>query len=381
MLFCQQERIHATNQMKRKIIFLIFVSVFTLLIIFIVLQIKESRNIKLNDIGNANENYICYFDNEYYYVGNDSVYTESECMINTFNHTLIYSDDESLFVYNNNKITEYNNLLSIKSEYNFSFNINKFIIYENNIICIDSEAQYHVIDRLTSNEVHTNHVETFRIESIGKNISLYCYSDFTVCLDETHDTISILDHSDGLIMEAIKDYSNHIPLLSENYLFCTSKTNTNTIILYKYDIFNNNDDNNMILPKHYLLTSLFSKNKKIYFIGTEEPDSPYLSPDESSNLLYHKKDCLTIIDAENFNIINQNFTRQYEKILYVDEYKTITYYNKKYIIYENSSWKELSVQDAKGLASGEVYYFISCRDYLFIFNGNSGKLIDKISII
>lgn len=367
------------KSMKKKIGFLPLMLIFVLVLIFTlsILQIKKNKNIKLNYI--ANENYICYFDQKYYYIGNEGVYSENKCIIKTSNNTLIYSNNESLFVYDNYKITEYSNLLSIKSEYNFEFNIIKFIIYENNIICIDSESQYHVIDRLTSNELSANNVETLMIKSIDKNISFYYYPNFTICLDESHDTISILNNSNGLVLETIKNYSNHILLLSENYLFCTSRTNTNAIVLYKHDILNNND-NSITLPKHYLLTSLFGKNNQIYFIGTEEPDSPYLPPSEYSNLLYHKKDCLTIIDAKNFNIINQNFTHQYEKILYVDEYKTITYYKKKYITYENSNWKELSTQDAKELTSGEIYNFISCNNYLFVFNGVSGQLVDRIKI-
>ena len=73
-------------------------------------------------------------------------------------------------------------------------------------------------------------------------------------------------------------------------------------------------------------------------------------------------------------------THSGEKVIYLDNKKAITYYKKKYIFYSIDSWKKIKSIDADEIKNYGFYTFESCGDYIFIFDDNTGGLINRISI-
>ena len=74
-------------------------------------------------------------------------------------------------------------------------------------------------------------------------------------------------------------------------------------------------------------------------------------------------------------------TRTFERILYVDDEKAITYYNGEYLIYSFDKWEITAEQPADEIKSSGSYTFESCGDYIFVFDDNYDKLLNTISIM
>ena len=99
-----------------------------------------------------------------------------------------------------------------------------------------------------------------------------------------------------------------------------------------------------------------------------------------SSLELHKYDIYALTDMKSGKIINQHKTRKYERIIYADTKKAITYYRGNYITYSTDNWKEVESQKADEIKKDGSYFFDTCGDYVFVFDNNTYKLLNKISI-
>ena len=93
---------------------------------------------------------------------------------------------------------------------------------------------------------------------------------------------------------------------------------------------------------------------------------------------YKMHDCISIIDADTTNIVSEHLFHLKEQIIYADMEKVVTYYHGKYITYSAKDWKKLSSQKAPEIKKGGKYSFDACGDYVFVFDENTGKLLNKI---
>ena len=98
-----------------------------------------------------------------------------------------------------------------------------------------------------------------------------------------------------------------------------------------------------------------------------------------SSLELHKYDIYVLTDIKSGKIINQHKTRKYERIIYADTKKAITYYRGNYITYSTDNWKEIKSQKADEIKKDGSYFFDTCGEYVFVFDDNTDKLLNKIS--
>ena len=99
-----------------------------------------------------------------------------------------------------------------------------------------------------------------------------------------------------------------------------------------------------------------------------------------SSLELHKYDIYALTDLKSGKIINHHKTRKYERIIYADNKRAITYYLGNYITYSTDKWKEIKSQKANEIKEGGSYLFDTCGDYVFVFDYNTGEVINKLSI-
>ncbi len=127
--------------------------------------------------------------------------------------------------------------------------------------------------------------------------------------------------------------------------------------------------------------SIFPINNDLIIIGSEYPLDPHLELNMSHNLKYHQSDCIVTVNIDDYKITNTRFTKEHEIIIYADNSKAITYYNGKYLTYSLDEWKVINSQSADDIQTEGSYNFETCGDYIFVFDDNSGELLNRISII
>ena len=73
-------------------------------------------------------------------------------------------------------------------------------------------------------------------------------------------------------------------------------------------------------------------------------------------------------------------TKNHERIIYANSQKAITYYKGKYLTYSLEDWSLIKKQSVDEIKEGGSYTFESCGDYIFVFDNNSGELLNTINI-
>lgn len=100
----------------------------------------------------------------------------------------------------------------------------------------------------------------------------------------------------------------------------------------------------------------------------------------SCEMSKHESDCLYIISTDDCTKSLQYCTKTFERILYADSEKAITYYDGKYLTYSVDEWEVTAEHPADEIKSGSSYTFETCGDYIFVFDDNSGELLNTIDI-
>lgn len=93
----------------------------------------------------------------------------------------------------------------------------------------------------------------------------------------------------------------------------------------------------------------------------------------------HYYDTYIKVNTDDFEI-QAHKTRKFERIIYADDKKVMTYYNGKYLTYSADDWKVTDEKKADGIKNGGRYTFKACGEYVFVFDDNTGECISKIEI-
>ncbi len=96
-------------------------------------------------------------------------------------------------------------------------------------------------------------------------------------------------------------------------------------------------------------------------------------------LMFHEYDNISIVDLSNKKI-QEYRTNRSKKVIYLNNEKAVTYYKKKYIFYSVDSWEKIKSIDADEIKNYGSYTFENCEDFIFVFDDNTGKFINRISI-
>lgn len=163
--------------------------------------------------------------------------------------------------------------------------------------------------------------------------------------------------------------------------------NFNLSELYSYNIVENNTDickipYDSLIGNSEVQLSYFDKQNQIILIGNKA--SPLLGENgdvtSSSQLKYHDYDCASVVDIQNGKLEKEKKFRTFERVIFVDEEKIITYYNNKYCTYDTESMEIVDECNASEIKNGGSYRFESCGDYIFVFDDNSGELLNTINV-
>ena len=74
---------------------------------------------------------------------------------------------------------------------------------------------------------------------------------------------------------------------------------------------------------------------------------------------------------------NQVKTRQFERVIYADTEKAMTYYNGKILTYNINDWKVIKKQDASYIKNNGSYDFETCGEKIFVYQDDKViKIID-----
>ena len=233
---------------------------------------------------------------------------------------------------------------------------------------------FHVIDLSTGNE--TKPADKL---SLSNEVEILSYQDHKICKDQDNDSIAIFLNN-RLLYSRVKKYTQHFVYLDNEKVVYTSKTNTSTINLYSYSFVDNTITKQADLPTDFGIITFINNNDTLTFIGSEYPTDPSLSLHDANTLFNHKKDCIFSVNIDEFMINKEGYTKKQEKILYANSEKAITYYKGKYLTYSLDDWKVTNKQSASEIKKGGSYNFVSCGDFIFVFDNGSDELLNKIPI-
>lgn len=285
--------------------------------------------------------------------------------------------------------------------------VNDFMIEDNIIFCvinnsdpedINPEKFLKVYELSDDNIVKPmdiafpdDEVRSFETRRYAVDLSHYFYNDIR-CVK-----ITAPYYVGGIAMsynngeKIIPGYSFQIFAFNENEMIF-SDSNT-PIFLYKYDFDNGSatvkepvigkDITGSGYISGYFDRSLFNDSNNVMLVAQDTAmrsigrEAPIGISDEMKR---HMNDYLLIFDTDTLELKSGRKTKTFERIIYADAEKAITYYKGNYITYSISDWKRIGKTAADEIMEGGSYTFELCGEYVFVFDDNSGECINRIAI-
>lgn len=352
-----------------------------LLVILFVLILGTLCNKYISDVSlNANfkiinlENHVAHLNDNYYYTCGSVVFNQDKQQVLTqkSEDILISATDDLLYVYDKDEILKYSDDLSLLSKTDFDYDIQAFSIFDNYIVCIDTKNDimvfdcdsYSLLDKLEIKEL--NDMEKIKADN----------TKLTICKDEY--PLSILIFNEDKSFNFRDKYGRYFWPSQSSDGYVSSFFNTNCSSYEKFDYSNKSRIKILDLPKYYQPIKMkeFGDNKLIY-AGTYTKDNPHA---ELSWQKYHISDCIEVINKENMSVEKRFDSKKYERILYADLDKAITFYKESYVVHNMDDWSVTEKMSADEIKKGGTYTFEQCGEYIFVFDGDSGELLNKIKI-
>ena len=332
-------------------------------------------------------------DNEYFILSDGKI-------TNADSKEVIYSvTDENSFIksYNdliwifdsrcNDKLKAIDKNGNLKKHYLFPEDSIDFLINGNVIFDLTSDEL--IMYRLT-NETHLEKKEidySFVFHSNDNRFDLYKYScEYGECLffdmNDTNDKDAFyaIDIEHNEVIGASE--KNTIDLLSyeENRLFYT-RSHFNLETMSEYSFSDKKEKNSKLKFGNYA-RGFFQRfyycphDESIILISQTVTYRSFVREAHiynSDEMEKHDHDYAVIIDKNDFEV-KEKKTKTFERIIYVDSEKAITYYKGKYLTYSLDDWKVTDKQSASEIKEGGSYNFVTCGDYIFVFDNDSDEL-------
>ena len=389
---------------KRTIIIIIIIFVLLMGAFFLLLTLQKGPTIIVN---NCNERYttnskICNNGSDYYYVDNKGrihhLNNDNEIILNNdFDFKYISCNSHFLYATTKNKVLK----LSFEGEvvneidtdlidhfYNEIFGIQA---NEKCIICSLGSDSYIFLDLNTLNSKNINEFMEGGKNAQSENVDIYSDSSINLVHLLGDINMSKPNYSGGIIVGDKTVLlgplgTNRIIGLSDKMCIkaCSTINSTTLIDLIsgqEYSI-DKTDIRHITLADDRIIafTSSYSDG---WGQALSFPYYEYSNLDEGFinelPLRLHKYDTITFINplsGEEKNIK----TKSGEKVIYLDDKKAITFHKDEYHHYYIDDWKEYKSERAKEINSHSVYRFETCGEYVFVFDKNYSKLLNKIPI-
>ena len=367
-------------------------------------------NIHVSELYEESERVVC-LEEKYYYTSGGKI-TDAE------SGKIIYdSNAESLIVNvyddhiwtaekseDSTKISFIDGSGNVISTYSLPVVVNDFMIEDNLIFCElnDNDPEngdaekYLKVYELSGNNVFkpvdiafSDEVRSFEMKRDTVDLSSYYYNNIRCMKFAKSRYIGgvAMSYNDG--KKITSRYLPRIFTFNENEIIFSD----GDIVLYKYDFGNGSTMlKEPVIGKDitrggyisgYFERSLFSDSDNIMLVAQDTAmrsigrDVPGYISDEMKR---HMNDYLLIFDTDTLELKSGRKTRTFERIIYADAEKAITYYKGNYITYSISDWKRIGKTAADEIKEGGSYTFELCGEYVFVFDDNSGECINRIAI-
>lgn len=368
--------------MKRLFILIAFLIVMCIVAVYcIFFRSSKYINTRLSGINYVEENCVCKINEKYYYALNDGVYCDSNCKLHTPTKPLIFSRRNALFAYYDKTIYEYDKTFTLCSTYDMNKDINCFFVSDNEIVFFDENDQYYVVDKKNLSTKSAKEIKTI------DEIEIEYYDELIVCCDKreyktagNNKNISVSVMCGGkLVLKKYKGYARHILSINDEQIVYTSSTNTNTIDLFIRSL-SDMDKSTLRLPTNYYIISARKDNDSIVFICSKNPIDPHLEYENYSVLKNHSSDCIFIVDLNKKDTVCENYTDRFERIIYANKNKYLTFKNGKYTLYDTSNGNKVNSLKSNAIQPSKDYSFTSYENGCLVFDHVSGELIDVIEV-
>lgn len=389
--------------MKKKVI--LSVIIFLLLIIIISLAIHSYKkknyypdiNIHVSGLYQS-ESRVINIQDEYYYLKDKKLYKisqEEESVVYTFSAEDVYlkSYDNKIWAYVNNKK---DNLIVLDTsgkmintftipDSAFDFIVDNdtlFCSYDESIIAFtikDNQLSDYPLDYLPIFSSDSKDLSVFEFSKgniIGHKFTNSFQNDSYCLFNKNHTEYLYNRECIMSIFDANKDY----------LLFAGYNNNSPEVV---YQPLSDEPEKKIEcseisstrLPKNLYFYNDSSKNIFVSVSETVRGLPTYKPHINSDSMRNHANDYLCILNTESKEFTGIYKTKTFERIIFADAEKAITYYNGKYCTYSLEDWSAVSEVPADEIKEGGEYIFETCGKYIFVFDNSTGELINKISVV
>ena len=382
----------------------IMISLFVLIIILAIIIYKfcfyyPDIKIKVSNLYNEHSNIVCLND-DYYRLKDGNIYnlvTQESLYHTNDRFAFIKSFDSLIWMVDN---SDKDNLKAIDSSgkavksYSIPDYTKDFFINNNVIFCMSSDGIeiYQLYNDGHKEQISVDY--SFVFESENSYFKLYKYScEYGECLyfdmesDNYNDSYFAADSN----MQNMISSNGRVNLLhyqQDRIIYTESTFRLKT--LYEYSFVDGEEHcyNNLDIDDYaqgFFENTPYASNDKYIISVAQRTTSRSITRDggptaTSCEMSKHKNDRLYIISTDDCTKSFQHGTRTFERILYADGEKAITYYNGEYLTYSLDKWEVIDSQSADEIQVGGSYTFESCGDYVFVFDDNSGELLNTIDV-
>ena len=380
------------------------ISLFVLIIILAIIIYKfcfyyPDIKIKVSNLYNEHSNIVCLND-DYYRLKDGNIYnlvTQESLYHTNDRFAFIKSFDSLIWMVDN---SDKDNLKAIDSSgkavksYSIPDYTKDFFINNNVIFCMSSDGIeiYQLYNDGHKEQISVDY--SFVFESENSYFKLYKYScEYGECLyfdmesDNYNDSYFAVDSN----MQNMISSNGRVNLLhyqQDRIIYTESTFRLKT--LYEYSFVDGEEHcyNNLDIDDYaqgFFENTPYASNDKYIISVAQRTTSRSITRDggptaTSCEMSKHKNDRLYIISTDDCTKSFQHGTRTFERILYADGEKAITYYNGEYLTYSLDKWEVIDSQSADEIQVGGSYTFESCGDYVFVFDDNSGELLNTIDV-
>ena len=348
---------------------------------------------------NEHSNIVCLND-DYYRLKDGNIYnlvTQESLYHTNDRFAFIKSFDSLIWMVDN---SDKDNLKAIDSSgkavksYSIPDYTKDFFINNNVIFCMSSDGIeiYQLYNDGHKEQISVDY--SFVFESENSYFKLYKYScEYGECLyfdmesDNYNDSYFAVDSN----MQNMISSNGRVNLLhyqQDRIIYTESTFRLKT--LYEYSFVDGEEHcyNNLDIDDYaqgFFENTPYASNDKYIISVAQRTTSRSITRDggptaTSCEMSKHKNDRLYIISTDDCTKSFQHGTRTFERILYADGEKAITYYNGEYLTYSLDKWEVIDSQSADEIQVGDSYTFESCGDYVFVFDDNSGELLNTIDV-
>ncbi len=350
-------------------------------------------SIRVEDLYNKNR--VVQVDNEYFTLTNGNICNVSEKKIiysTTDKNAFIKSQCDLLWIYDKDSkenLKAFDSAGNIVKSYSVYYKITDFFISGDMIFCTAKDPNriklYKISDDDTLKLIPIKY--TLVYEDSNSYLKLYKYNcEYGECLQINNDTYYAYDNNYNNIISSETTNVDLLCVEKDGLIYTDDQYHMRRYSVFSY--LNKTKMENAIKMNNtvdsFFLNKLFYTDNDIVISVAQNTTIRSISRHPPVNLTdemeHHYNDVLFIFNKDDFSSPIEYNTKTFERIIYADNEKAITYYNGKYITYSLENWKKINKQNADEIKEGGSYTYDVCEEYIFVFDENTGEMINKITI-